>query len=105
MLDGAGRPHAIIETIELKLLKFGEVDAAFAFDEGEGDLTLAYWQDLLRSAARRWRGPFCPSFALQLDYRGCGANSSSFWAVFGRYTERVTSPAYLIPQSGVAFNE
>jgi uncharacterized protein YhfF len=44
MLDGAGRPRAIIETIELKLLKFGEVDAAFACDEGEGDLTLAYWQ-------------------------------------------------------------
>jgi uncharacterized protein YhfF len=44
MLDGAGRPRAILETIEIKERLFDEVDAAFAFDEGEGDRTLAYWR-------------------------------------------------------------
>jgi uncharacterized protein YhfF len=44
MLDGAGRPRAIIETTELEMRRFDEVDQAFAFDEGEGDRTLAYWR-------------------------------------------------------------
>jgi uncharacterized protein YhfF len=39
MLDGAGRPRAVLTTIELTLRRFDEVDAAF-FDEGEGDQTL-----------------------------------------------------------------
>ena len=34
MLDGAGRPRAVLATIELTLRRFDEVDAAF-FDEGE----------------------------------------------------------------------
>jgi uncharacterized protein YhfF len=49
MLDGAGRPRAVIETVELELRHFGEIDAAFAHDEGEGDLTLAYWQNAHRN--------------------------------------------------------
>ncbi|MBL6456091.1 ASCH domain-containing protein [Belnapia sp. T6] len=43
-LDGAGRPRAVIETIELTRRRFGQVDAAFAHDEGEGDRSLAYWR-------------------------------------------------------------
>ena len=39
MLDGAGRPRAVLTTMELTLRRFDEVDAAF-FDEGEGDQTL-----------------------------------------------------------------
>jgi uncharacterized protein YhfF len=42
--DGRGRPGAILETIELTRRRFEEVDAAFAYDEGEGDRTLAYWR-------------------------------------------------------------
>ena len=34
MLDGAGRPRAVVTTMELTLRRFDEVDAAF-FDEGE----------------------------------------------------------------------
>ena len=37
-----GRPCAVLEAIELTLRRFDEVDAAFAFDEGEGDRTLVY---------------------------------------------------------------
>src|SRR3712207_3451928 len=44
MLDGAGRPRAVIETVEVTQRRFGEVDASFAYDEGEGDRTVAYWR-------------------------------------------------------------
>lgn len=44
VLDGAGRPSAVIETLELTQRRFHEVDAAFAFDEGEGDRTLESWR-------------------------------------------------------------
>lgn len=50
VLSGSGRPLAVIETIELTQRSFNEVDAAFAYDEGEGDRTLAYW----RGAHRRY---------------------------------------------------
>jgi uncharacterized protein YhfF len=43
-LDGAGQPRAVLQTLELTQRRFGEVDAAFAFDEGEGDRSLAYWR-------------------------------------------------------------
>jgi uncharacterized protein YhfF len=48
--DGAGRPRAVLRTVELTQRRYGEVDAAFAFDEGEGDRSLAYW----RAAHQRW---------------------------------------------------
>jgi uncharacterized protein YhfF len=44
VLDGTGVPIAVIETIELTQRRFDEVDAAFAFEEGEGDRTLASWR-------------------------------------------------------------
>ena len=43
MLDGTGQPRAVLETVELTLRRFDEVDAAFAYDEGEDDRTLASW--------------------------------------------------------------
>jgi uncharacterized protein YhfF len=43
--DGAGRPRAVLRTVELTQCRYDEVDAAFAFDEGEGDRSLAYWRD------------------------------------------------------------
>jgi uncharacterized protein YhfF len=61
--DGKGRPRAVIETVELAQRRFGEVDAAFAFDEGEGDRTLAYW----RAAHERYftrLGQFAPDMLL-----------------------------------------
>lgn len=44
MLDGAGRPRAVIETVERTERRFDQVDAAFAWDEGEGDRSLAHWR-------------------------------------------------------------
>lgn len=48
VLSGSGRPLAVIETVELTQRPFNEVDAAFAYDEGEGDRTLAYWREAHR---------------------------------------------------------
>ncbi len=38
VLDGRGRPAVVIETVELTVRRFDEVDAAFAEDEGK-----AHW--------------------------------------------------------------
>jgi uncharacterized protein YhfF len=40
MLDGSGVARAVLETMELSLRRFNEVDATFAFDEDEGDRSL-----------------------------------------------------------------
>lgn len=43
ILDGAGEPRCIIETTEIRVAPLNEVDEQFAYDEGEGDRTLAFW--------------------------------------------------------------
>ncbi len=48
VLDGRGNPRCVIETTEVTYRRFGEVDAAFAHDEGEGDRSLAYWREAHR---------------------------------------------------------
>ena len=63
MLDGSGRPRAVIETVELTLRCFGEVDATFAFDEGEDDRTLASWRAAHSRYFRR-RGQFAEDMLL-----------------------------------------
>ena len=42
--DFEGNPQCVIQTTEVRFLPFNEVDAQFAFDEGEGDRTLEYWR-------------------------------------------------------------
>ena len=44
ILDGAGQPVCIIRTRSVEIRPYGEVDAAFAWDEGEGDRSLEYWR-------------------------------------------------------------
>ena len=48
--DWDGRPLCIIETTEVTIRPYNHVDARFAYDEGEGDRSLAYW----RAAHRRF---------------------------------------------------
>ena len=50
VLDGRGLPRCVIESTEVTYRRYGDVDAAFAHDEGEGDRCLAYW----RKAHRRY---------------------------------------------------
>ena len=47
--DGRGRAACVIETTEITVRRFDEVDAAFAHDEGEGDRTLAWWRNAHRT--------------------------------------------------------
>jgi uncharacterized protein YhfF len=43
--DFDGVPLCVIQTTEIRYLPFDEVDAQFAFDEGEGDQTLEDWRE------------------------------------------------------------
>lgn len=44
VLDGSGKPLCIVEVTEVTIRPFDQVDARFAFEEGEGDRSLAYWR-------------------------------------------------------------
>jgi uncharacterized protein YhfF len=52
VLDGRGEPRCLIESTEVSYRRYVEVDAAFAYEEGEGDRSLTYW----RAAHRRYFG-------------------------------------------------
>jgi uncharacterized protein YhfF len=49
VVDGRGLPVAVIRTTQVEVKPLREVDAAFAWDEGEGDRSLAYWLDAHRN--------------------------------------------------------
>jgi uncharacterized protein YhfF len=66
VLDGSGVPIAVIETIELAQRRFDEVDAAFAFDEGESDRTLASSRRAHRNYFGR-QGTFAPDRPLYCE--------------------------------------
>lgn len=44
VLGGDGLPLCIIENVEVTVRPYNEVDAQFAYEEGEGDRSLAYWR-------------------------------------------------------------
>ena len=54
VLDGRGRPLCIVETTEVTVRKYSEVDAGFAREEGEGDLSLEYWREAHRNFFSRY---------------------------------------------------
>ena len=45
ILDGDGAPLCVIRTTAVEMRRFGDVDEQFAWTEGEGDRSLAYWRD------------------------------------------------------------
>jgi uncharacterized protein YhfF len=45
VLDGREEPLSIIETTEAEVRPYNEVDARFAYEEGEGDRSLQHWGD------------------------------------------------------------
>jgi uncharacterized protein YhfF len=49
VLDGRGRPTCVIETVEITMRRYDEVDAAFAYDEGEDDRSLDAWRGAHRN--------------------------------------------------------
>ena len=46
ILDGSGRPRALIETTDVEVVPFGEVSEEHARLEGEGDRSLAHWREV-----------------------------------------------------------
>lgn len=46
ILDGAGSPVCIVETTQVEVKPFNQVEAAHAYDEGEGDRSLAFWREV-----------------------------------------------------------
>jgi uncharacterized protein YhfF len=49
VLDGTGQPLCIVETTEVEIRPYDEVDARFAYEEGEGDRSLAHWREAHRN--------------------------------------------------------
>lgn len=45
ILDGDGRPLCVVRTTAVEVRAFGDVDEEFAWTEGEGDRSLAFWRD------------------------------------------------------------
>ena len=45
VLGGDGRPLAVVRTTEVRVGPLSSVDDRFAWDEGEGDRTRAWWLD------------------------------------------------------------
>jgi uncharacterized protein YhfF len=44
--DIIGDPKCIVHTTEVRVIPFCDVDPQFAYDEGEGDQSLAYWREV-----------------------------------------------------------
>ena len=63
VLDGRGRRAAVIETVEVTIRRFDEVDEAFAHDEGEGFRTLPEWREGHKKYFER-NGGFSPDMEL-----------------------------------------
>lgn len=63
VLDGQGRRAAVIETVEVNRRRFDEVDAEFARDEGEGDLSYEFWREAHEAYFER-NGGFSPDMIL-----------------------------------------
>ena len=57
------RPAAVIETISIERRLFRDVDAAFAFEEGEGDRSLLFWR-VVHEQFFREEGSFAPDMSL-----------------------------------------
>lgn len=60
VLDGNGRPLCMIETTEVFVKPFNQVDEKHAYEEGEGDRSLAYW----RSAHQGFFEEYLPSIGV-----------------------------------------
>lgn len=46
ILNGRGDPLCITQTMQITITPFNEVEATFAYDEGEGDRSLRYWREV-----------------------------------------------------------
>jgi uncharacterized protein YhfF len=66
LLNSVGEPLAVLESPEVTIRTYQEVDAAFARDEGEGDLSLEYWREAHWRFFMRTLGKIGKEFALEM---------------------------------------
>jgi len=59
ILDGEEKPICLVETTEVRVLPYDQVDAQFAYEEGEDDRTLESW--------RREHWKFFTRYLAQID--------------------------------------
>lgn len=64
--DSEGRARCVIETLQVDITRFCDVTAEFARMEGEGDLSLEYWQDAHRAYFTR-NGGFAEDMPLYCE--------------------------------------
>lgn len=71
VLDGGGRPRALVRTTSVEIVPFDEVGAEHAAAEGEGDLTLTHWrrvhEDFFRQGLEAVGSPFRADLAVVLE--------------------------------------
>nr|WP_148251165.1 ASCH domain-containing protein [Raoultella terrigena] len=63
VLNGVGEPACVIRTLALRIIRFNEMTADLAALEGEGDLSLGYWQQAHRAFFER-EGSWSPEMEL-----------------------------------------
>jgi len=63
VLDGKDQPLCIVETTEIVIRNYNEVDADFARSEGEGDLSLDYWRKVHKNFFTRTLGEIGREFS------------------------------------------
>jgi len=63
VLNGKDEPLCIVETMEIVIRNYNEVDADFARTEGEGDLSLDYWREVHKNFFTRTLGEIGKEFS------------------------------------------
>ena len=86
-VDGQGMARCVVRTVEIRLGSLRSVDAAFAWDEGEGDRTRAWWVD----AHRRFFLRQCERDAVSFDEDHDEAVLARFQLVWPK-SRRATTP-------------
>lgn len=66
ILDGRNEPVCVIRTISLTLVRYCDVTAEMAAQEGEGDKSLTYWQQEHQEFFER-AGSFSPDMLLVFE--------------------------------------
>lgn len=67
ILDGAGRPAALLRTTKVRRARFADVDAGFAAAEGEDDGSLSAWRAGHERYWRRVLPPIGAAFSPDLE--------------------------------------
>ncbi|KZK81262.1 ASCH domain protein [Pseudovibrio sp. Ad13] len=67
ILDGKGQAACVIEMVTVDVRQFDEIDEIWAVLEGEGDLSLEFWQDAHREYFER-NGVFAQDMKLVCEY-------------------------------------